>query len=392
MEHTKSLLINLRSYRPREGRDSLENFVTEVFRWLLDTIPAAGEAVVELINSRLINRVPFGIAGQSIHWQSQFSLGVDRPDMVARWSDSLIVFEHKVWSTSYAYQVAKYKKLASEQFPNHQVAVVLIVPTPGEFQNAADVCLCWYDVYRCIEGCVNSGGIGELEKNYINEFLALLKYEGIGPPTPVSQAAIRYYPEASQLPNQLDELYRQLIHRPWVHGLSGYSLETNGSRWGRIGFYWSRTGSVLKWSPAIALCTVINGSDHCLTERMKSQPLKLQIIFSFSKEVHQEYRASNMYEAFKIHLQSLAGQTGATFYDHLVDKSSKDINFYHPLYLEWSLADILQGAETLDQQIENVLVRAQSVIDPVVMSQQLKDLQLDLDLFANKRGLTVIQE
>lgn len=30
-----SLLVRLRSYRPREGRDSLEDFVTEAFCWLL---------------------------------------------------------------------------------------------------------------------------------------------------------------------------------------------------------------------------------------------------------------------------------------------------------------------------------------------------------------------
>ncbi|TDU23542.1 hypothetical protein C8E00_10229 [Chromohalobacter marismortui] len=30
-----SLLVSLRRYRPREGRDSLEDYLTEIFDWLL---------------------------------------------------------------------------------------------------------------------------------------------------------------------------------------------------------------------------------------------------------------------------------------------------------------------------------------------------------------------
>ncbi len=49
-----SLLVSLRQYRPREGRDSLEDFVTEIFCWILRNSLESRSAVLAAIKETLI--------------------------------------------------------------------------------------------------------------------------------------------------------------------------------------------------------------------------------------------------------------------------------------------------------------------------------------------------
>lgn len=349
-----SLLVNLRSYRPREGREYLENFITEAFRWIVSKTPSLEEEFLTLVNKRLGHEKSVEVGEHELTWHTQFGLGSKRPDMVSENSNNLLIFEHKIWSDSNKKQVATYKKLAEEHYPFHQNTVVLIVPSRGGFQPSADACLCWHEIYTTMDFVLDTKDLNEVEKAYISDFLELMDHEGIGPPAPISQVALRYFSDTAELPNSLSQMYTQIAHERWARELQGYEIVEKGSKWGRVGFYFHRNNSPLKWSPAIAVCTLLDGNDHCQKARVIDEPLKLQIIFGFSPHLHNTYQTLHEYKEFTKFLEALSAKFGASPYNHLEDKKTKCKNKYHPLLIEWPLIEILTSTKTLEDQVNAV--------------------------------------
>lgn len=381
MNSYNGLLINLRSYRPREDRDSLENFVTEVFRWLLENIQGFSGDFLDLVNLRLGQERELEWSDGPVVWQSQFSLGTKRPDMVAAAGSNLLVFEHKVWSPASSQQLANYRKLAAKDYPQHDTRVVQIVPHPAEFRPEADCCLCWSDVYSCVEGLLHRGELSDFEIAYLKDFLELLDFEGLGPPSPVNIVGLRYFNEAANVEQQLQKLYTALLQGGRLRDLSGYEQAIGYSQWGRVGILWNRRDAHEKWAPAIGLCTVINGKDHCITHRMTgNDPLKLQVILSFSKSLHRARRALvTEYGQLKNKMAQLAGKYGWNFYDHLEDSSATSRNAYHQLYLEAPLHEIFRGTKDFESQLNAIRDAALPLVEELANSEELRNLQRSLD-------------
>src|SRR5690554_7328012 len=77
------LLVRLSSYRPREGRNSLEDFVTEAFAWLLQTNDDFQSAFLQLIAEKLAEngkQLPLS-SGRSEEHTSELQ---SRPHLVCR--------------------------------------------------------------------------------------------------------------------------------------------------------------------------------------------------------------------------------------------------------------------------------------------------------------------
>ncbi len=380
-----SLLVNLRSYRPRDGRDSLENFITEAFRWIISKTPPLEKEILSLVKEKIGHEESIELGEQEMGWHTQFGLGSKRPDMVADNENALLIFEHKIWSDSNERQIQTYKDLAEKHYPFRQNAVILIVPSSGGFQQTADACLCWHEIYTKMETILGTNDLSEVEEAYISDFLELMDHEGIGPPAPVSQIALRYFSDTAELPNNLSRLYAQITHEPWTRELPGYDIVEKGSKWGRVGFYLHRNNSPLKWSPAIAVCTLLDGRDHCQKERVLLEPLKLQIIFSFSPHLHNTYAALPEYKVFTEFLENYATKNGANFYNHLEDRKTKCKNKYHPLCIEWPLKEILKNTKTLEDQVNAAREKIKPLISEAISSESFRNLTIALDETRTKK-------
>lgn len=349
-----SLLVSLRQYRPREGRDSLENFVTEVFAWLLRNASGISEAVLERLQTAMPEGKGFDLPRDSeeVEWSTQSRLGSRRPDMQATWPGMALIFEHKVWFGLSDDQITGYRDLAHQEFPDAEVRVVAITASLHQHSKEADACLCWNDIYKTLDQYL--GKVEEAtERFHIENFLALLAHEGLQPAAPIAHEAIRYFPTAGKLPQQLEDAFKPLAARDWpVDG--DYQAEMKRLRWGRIGIELHRTDAKRKWSPGIFIGCVLDGRDHLINHRNK-ESVKLQLILDFSNGLHRHYPTMDSYRALKATLAEITRGSRWTFYDHLEEGKA---NTWHPLYLETPLLEILRGTQTMEEQRERLFEAA----------------------------------
>lgn len=78
-----SLLVSVSSYRPRPGRESIEDFITEAFAWLLRSREELQQELVEEIDSRMRSEKNEALDfPDTTQWSTQVSLSKSCPDMV----------------------------------------------------------------------------------------------------------------------------------------------------------------------------------------------------------------------------------------------------------------------------------------------------------------------
>ena len=350
-----SLLVSLRQYRPREGRDSLENFITEVFAWLLRNSSGISSAFLLRLQRAMPEGQGFDLPTEEdeVEWSTQARLGSRRPDMQAIWPGMALIFEHKVWSGLGDAQIKGYRELAQQEYSNEEVRVVAITASRHQHSTEADANLCWSDIHEGLKEYL--GKVEEAtERFHIENFLALLAHEGLQPAAPIAHEAIRYFPTAGKLPQKLEQAFTLLASRDWPLG-GNYQAVMKRLRWGRIGIEFHRIAAKRKWSPGIFIGCVLDGSDHLIDHRIEDS-VKLQLILDFSQGLHHHYPAMTSYRALKATLAEISQESRWTFYDHGEDR--RQTNNYHPLYLETPLLEVLRGTTTMEDQRERIFTAA----------------------------------
>ncbi len=373
----QGLLVRLRSYRPGQNRDSLENFVTEAFRWLIESTVEVEQAFLEKL------RKEGGLADwltpiPAMQWATQESLGTKRPDMVARSENLQLIFEHKVWAALGDNQLQNYRQLGSEYYPTHHTAIVLITPTSADFSDEADITLTWAGIYEVLEPLLDT--LSDVSAQRVNEFLALLAHEGLGPPAPISHAALTYYAIGRTLPQQLSDVFAQLAHLDWPLS-ADYSVQFKGYRWGRVGIEFYRRSGGVEWAPGFFLGCVLDGRDHGIEERWETS--QLQLIVDMEGALHRHYPTMDSYKKLIAFFDAIASRTAWQCYDHLADASSRKANKYHPLYLETPLIALLQGTQQLDEQVEALRESVMPVLSEVADSACLQSFMAECDRSSN---------
>ena len=172
-----SLLINLRKYRPRENTDPLENFMTEAFAWLLRRNTGFSMHWLESLNELFDDGEKFMLPTEDVLWSTQDNFDGKYPDMVASWSQTRIIFEHKVWADLHENQLSNYRSYADKQSWDYRL--ILITARKSQHEQNPDLAICWDLVYKQITQYLNQDDT-ELESWLLEEFLALLRSEGMG--------------------------------------------------------------------------------------------------------------------------------------------------------------------------------------------------------------------
>lgn len=342
------LLVRLRSYRARSDRDSLEDFITEAFCWLLQLTPELSYALLQRINEALVESKHFTLPEDPVEWQTQVTLGASRLDMMASWPSMRLIFEHKVWAALGDDQLPRYGAAVEKRFPSDERRLILITANRMQHEEA-DACLCWSDIFKLVSALAETLDT-DLGQAYSQEFLELLRHEGLAPAAPIAHQALRYYPIVRDLPTQLEKVLAPLQGRRDWPVPEAYLCRFR-QHWGRIGleFYLKDKLQVHEWSPGLFLGCVLDGADHRIQHRHQDA-LQMQLILDFSQHLHQQFPAMKSYQGLK---EALAKATPATtngwqFYDHLSD--SKAFNKYHPLYLERPLLEVFRSLNASEEQ------------------------------------------
>lgn len=375
-----SLLVSLRRYRPREGRDSLEDYLTEIFAWLLRNYRNVADSFLDTVMTYVpeTDRLELPAEDQAITWETQAPYPGARLDMLAQWSGGALLFEHKVHAPLSAEQVNKYRDLAASEFPGRTARVIVISANTGQHRPEAHGCLCWEKVYELLETKHRTQS-DPAEQFHIASFLALLRHEGLHPAAPISHQAVTFYPVACRFPEQLANVLAPLAYEEWQLAET-YEGHNHKMRWGRLGFELIPAGGPLNWMPGLFVGVVLDGRDHLVQHRHTDQVM-LNIILDFSIKLHDIYSELPSYQRLVQRLHERTPYRDWYFYDHLKESPA---NRYHPLYLETPLLEVLRGTTTLAEQRDAI---RRAVCDAIELLQQDNALKTLTDEVRSKANL-----
>ncbi|MBH0001162.1 MULTISPECIES: PD-(D/E)XK nuclease family protein [unclassified Pseudoalteromonas] len=345
----ESLLVNLRKYRPRENNDPLENFLTEAFAWLLRSNREVLQAVLECINNKL--QPPINVPDGDVFISTQENFNNKFPDLVISWHDCTLVFEHKVNSPLHLNQLQNYREYALKTYDNHKI--ILITATSFQHAQKPDAALCWEEIYKCL--IVLADKINDEHASWaIEDFLSLLKSEGLGPKTPMNRFSIANYLEAVKFSEQVDSIFKEAQKLVWP--LQSIGMEPVFKRQGtesRVGLEFCPTikDKGRQWLPGIFCGVLLDGADHGV-KNFTNNELKLCLVFDFNRTGQETIKHSENYKKFKEGLKSFVNDW--EYIDTAVEPNAKH-NKWHPIIILKPMLPLFESTNTHQEQVNIVL-------------------------------------
>lgn len=177
-----NLFLSLRKYRPREGNDPLENYVTAAFGWILKY----HEDYSTFISSELCVKLNYQCEVKNASWSTQVHFSGFYPYMVCEFGNRCaFVFENKVWSPLHLNQLDNYRNHAKQHYDNYRL--ILITANKAQHSQNPDLAICWKDVYKWTEEWLANQMVVIDVHNIFRDFIGLLEYLGLGYYPPVSR-------------------------------------------------------------------------------------------------------------------------------------------------------------------------------------------------------------
>lgn len=252
----ENLLTNLLTYRPRPGRTSQEDFLTEAFAHLLRSSEEACKVI-----SRLVEADAFGFEGLDVQTQERFDIqGAGRQvfaDMT--WhvkgetgAPSLTLFEHKWGSDVDDAQLSRYRKVVADA---GRPWVVFIGATTKQRRNAkgsVDRALTWGIVHVALEQA-------DLSSDFAVTFIGFLEDQGLTMPNPITREKLKAYALGKSLPGDCKRLAGKLNGKNWDTVLPDRIGNEH-----RVTDRWGRIGLMFNWDPGLFMGFLMDGSDHQL--------------------------------------------------------------------------------------------------------------------------------
>lgn len=341
------LLESLRKYRPREGVDPLENFITEAFAWILGNHPAFSEFFVNKIANRLQMQ---GMNGKTCEWATQYNFDGVYPDLVCHSNSKAIIFENKAWSHLHENQLQNYRNYAAANYESSKI--ILVTATKYQHAQNPDLALCWSDIYKLIDKWIDDTG----ENSFIfGDFLELLKSEGLGPPAPISHESILYFYASIDLKPNLEHLIQRVEKEDWSKNIrDGFKLFVESKRGLAYGEAWGRMGIHLldKWRPGIFVGILLDGRDHYTKPINAAKGPDFCLILDFESDLHSRYPSNAHYIEFVKNVSRKITTTCKDweFYNHLENNEALRKNRWHPIHIRRPLLDVFAGSTTLEEQ------------------------------------------
>jgi hypothetical protein len=388
---TDSLLVTLRSYRPRAGRDPLEDFVTEAFAWTLRTHPALGATFLDAV----CERAGVEPAGDEVEWTTQVRLESGIADMIARQGNQMVLFEHKMHSPATAKQVDRYRR-ALENESDDNVVTVLITASRWNYegpQNASvqapNVRLAWGEVYRLLDRAAEAGLD---DRSRVDDFLALLKYEGLGPREPLSEPALRAFAASRHVTDTLyDIIERVRTGGDWSFAFGENALptpETNalpGRRWtpgtrsggrfksGRIAIDFGR------WVPGVLAGLIVDpGNIKTKLVDPESGPDLAVFIGLPVRGMGKSYRSIVTGEAYRGLGDGIRKAVDDAWTVAARGPNDPTFQKWHPIVIQRPLAYVLRGKETREEQRQAVYNVLREGVEAFVHQPVLHDLRAQI--------------
>lgn len=148
----ESIFTFIEKYKPLEGMDPQENFITQIFAWLLKNNEDFQYCFIKYLSEKYNNTEINGL-GRSLNVNTQVNVICDDGsigyiDMLVDNGETYLIFEHKVSSCLSDNQINKY--ITATDFTDKKTISILITFDRAQFEQAADISITWRDVHRFI--------------------------------------------------------------------------------------------------------------------------------------------------------------------------------------------------------------------------------------------------
>lgn len=371
-----NLFLAIKKYVPGPNIDPKENFLTEVFAWMLRQHEGLAGDFIQFVLEQC-KRDFLLLPGSPARWLTQKGDGQVWLDMVADFGDKAIIFEHKVWSMLGEDQIKKYRDYGAGEWSGG-VLVVLITARRSQHAQNPDVALTWDQVYWRVKKWLEREGEPH---DLLAHFLGLLCAEGLGPPAPISHESILAYLPAQKLEPSLKVLVKRASQEDWswlyekVHPTK--RRPEPELRWGSGERYlYGRLGLDLLqgWYPGFFVGVMLDGSDH----RVEPSQSHLGPDFCFILSYNLKDEISPTWSDFingdeyrRLQARLADEGRGWDVLDHL--KEHDKPNKWHPLHLRRPLLEVMRGTQTLDEQLDAFMKASQEVIELVLRGGELDE-------------------
>ncbi len=379
-----NLLISLRSYSPRPGRDPLEDFITEAFAWTLRTHPSLAEELLSAITERERDV-------SDIEWETQVNVGDGFADMVGWDGHRAFLFEHKTGSEATADQIHRYREAIGAE----EVVTILITGNRWNFTGSdqegvdePDVHWAWARVYEVFDRWQQK--ISE-DTDRVEDFLALLDHEGLGPRENISESELcafmvsrdtldKLATSLKSIGNRTDEWEFAYEHHQDPHGENQPEPRWSQKpiRYGRIALkLYSEPGPNVIFGFIIDpenIGTTLVGSDS-----VPDLAVYLRLPHDdLSKGQYKEVVESKAYNELRERMQDTGDNRWTEFARGPRDSSFHD---YHPIVLQRSLAPVLRGADTSDEEEQATLSAFKDGVEEFLREDELQRLRKKITRF-----------
>lgn len=350
---SRNLLNSLFSYRPREGINPRENYLTEAFAYVLESSPDVCRAFVAAVIPTDIDAASFTdftIEPQSSFLAEEGDPGASRPDMLVTCNragkDPYVVYsEHKWGSNADAEQLRRYKKVAGQNSSGSTVVSIgatIMQVAVAAAEPDCDHAMLWETVYELLNKFKTTSAP-------VADFLGFLDEQGLSPHVPLSLGKIAAYSSSVSVPNDCLRVVEHLRKQDWACIPSFYSTHVMPKplRWGRVGLEFYRT----EFAPQIFVGFLLDPYDHGLKFVDKDRGIDLAL-FIECRPPSTKPKGSAWIDRTR-EIRSRFPKVEARDFTEIQKK-------YRKLTVQQCLADVIKGHHDEETQTEAVHRRLQS--------------------------------
>ena len=308
---SESIFSRLFIYRGREKMSPRENFLTEMFAWMIGNLKQFGHDYVEFLMTKCEGKVnPEAINLYEISVDTQVNVKYENKnryiDMVIQTDGDIgFICEHKVDSGVGENQIREYASCQEQLDGSLTYKTVLLTKSTEQHKQDQDanVKIVWHDIYEYFTEKNKDEYYNAEEKIIIDQFLMYLTEEGMGKKEAINANAVAYYCAAMKLETLLKSIFRDICEPEYWKTecedinkfVSSYDPFVHRGRWGRIGIDFSTAWEPM---PNVFAGVVLDNDDHQLKD-FNNMPQLVVILDCRNIEDKRKFQEESWFESIK---------------------------------------------------------------------------------------------
>lgn len=370
----QSIFSSIVSYTPTPYVDPKENFLTELFAWIINNVNGFAKEYVSYIDTRI--GVSSGITDKNQIWAAtQITVLSGYIDMVL-YTDSGInyICEHKVDSELSENQIQKYVDCQDELEQDGKYYTVLLTKAKWQHSQKADASITWSDVDGLVENIIDRYQNGSSDRFVLEQFSRFLKEKKLGKVEPMDAnyfktSYIKEKENVARIDDRLKEIFKEIANYDWneiIPGIADFRIDDNynpnfgvkqfGPEWGRIGISFFNN-----WEPGIFAGILYDYKDHKLEQVDPSKGPDFVVLLDITRKYNDTFNSFEWTKEMKARLSDSHEP-----FDVFV---SNPKNKWRLAVLQKPFYDVIKDATTAEEQIDKIVETIKAGVELFIGNQ-----------------------